>query len=229
MEQAALERQWWADLAQRRCPQARERLLGQYRPWAERLAARIHFRLRHLGIAREDLKQSALVGLLESIERYQPMRGVPFDAFALSRVRGAVFDAVRSLVGGDSDALSPMHRSAERLKSIRSGGRDSADSTAELLEQVAEDILGLGIVALLEEASFDQGGGVIEYVERSQLQRQLLGAIDSLSERSRLLVKAHYFAHVSFKDLARQLDISKGRVSQLHHAALKELRRRLEA
>lgn len=50
-------------------------------------------------------------------------------------------------------------------------------------------------------------------------------ALQRQTERSRLLIHAHYFEHLAFKTLAEQLGVSKGRVSQLHHAALQELRR----
>lgn len=69
--------------------------------------------------------------------------------------------------------------------------------------------------------------GAQEYTERSLMSTRLRAAMRQLPERSRLLIQAHYFEHLPFKTLADRLGVSKGRVSQLHHAALADLKRAL--
>lgn len=44
-----------------------------------------------------------------------------------------------------------------------------------------------------------------------------------------LIVRYHYFHHVGFDEIGAILDISKGRVSQLHRRALTQLRAHLKS
>jgi RNA polymerase sigma factor for flagellar operon FliA len=57
-----------------------------------------------------------------------------------------------------------------------------------------------------------------------QLKRNIVAAIERLPPREKLIVQYHYFHHMAFEELAAQLGVSKGRVSQLHRRALERLR-----
>ncbi|MEW8228613.1 MAG: sigma-70 family RNA polymerase sigma factor, partial [Candidatus Thiodiazotropha endolucinida] len=48
--------------------------------------------------------------------------------------------------------------------------------------------------------------------------------VDNLPERERLIIRSHYFHGMAFDDLANLLEISKGRISQLHKKALRKIR-----
>src|SRR4051795_587109 len=63
---------------------------------------------RHADI--DELVQAGMLGLVEAARRFDPARGVPFEAWASLRIRGAVLDAVRSL-----DAAPRSLRPAARL------------------------------------------------------------------------------------------------------------------
>lgn len=205
---------------------ARDALVARYLPWTVAVADRIHRRVYSLRIPRDDLRQSASVGLMEAIARFDPERGIPFAGYAVARVRGAVFNAVRQF----SDV--PSHVEAaddqqDRLQSIR--GLSVGDELT-LLDQLVDDIVGLGLAFLLEAEASQAEASLCpaqDYTERSLMSRRLRSAMLGLPERSRLLIQAHYFEHLPFKTLASRLGVSKGRVSQLHHAALAELRRSL--
>ena len=74
-------------------------LIERYSGMATRMARRLYL----AGInatSREDLESAGLVGLIDAIDRYQPDRGVPFEAYAALRVRGAVLDELRAATGG---------------------------------------------------------------------------------------------------------------------------------
>lgn len=205
---------------------ASEMLVARYLPWAERLADRIHRRVFAMRIPREDLRQSASVGLLEAIARFDPMRGIPFPGYAVARVRGAVFNEIRHF--NDAPERPGGERlQLERLQSLRRG---PGEAEPGLLDQLVDDIVGLGLAFLLDTEAAQPAGDLCpaqDYAERSLTHRRLRSAMLRLPERSRLLIQAHYFEHLPFKTLATRLGVSKGRVSQLHHAALAELRRAL--
>lgn len=75
---------------------SRENLILHYAPLVKVMAGRVGSRLpRH--VEQSDLVSYGLTGLLGAIERYDPERGVKFKTFALTRIRGAMIDALRSL------------------------------------------------------------------------------------------------------------------------------------
>lgn len=202
---------------------ASEQLAARYRPWAETLADRIHRRVAGLRIPREDLRQSASLGLLEAMSRFDPARGIPFPGYAIARVRGAIFNEVRQFSAGRGEHDAGPAR--ERLQSVRRG---QPVEDASPLDQLVNDIVGLGLAFLLDSEAAEVDAQLCTaqaYTERSLMNSRLRLALQRLPERSRLLIHAHYFEHLAFKTLAEQLGVSKGRVSQLHHAALQDLRR----
>ena len=215
---------WQASQAGQR--RASDSLVARYRPWANSVADRIHRRVAGLQVPREDLRQSAMVGLLEALARFDPGRGIPFEGYAMPRVRGAVFNEVRLCSPGRESADAVAH-TRERLQSVRAYAREEE---GDLLDQVVGDIVALGLAFLLDHQAAQGDASMCaaqEYTERSLMNTRLRMALQRLPERSRLLIEAHYFRHLPFKALAEELGISKGRVSQLHHAALADLRRAL--
>src|SRR6187402_2937244 len=75
---------------------ARERLVVAYSPMVKFVAGRLGAGLpSHVEDA--DLISYGLVGLIGAIERFEPERGIKFETFAMTRIRGAIIDELRSL------------------------------------------------------------------------------------------------------------------------------------
>jgi RNA polymerase sigma-B factor len=81
-DQAAV---WLRDYAKGRDPELRERAILAYLGLADRLAARYRGRPN---TTYDDLRQTARVGLITAVDRFDPDRGVPFAAFAVATVLG---------------------------------------------------------------------------------------------------------------------------------------------
>jgi RNA polymerase sigma factor for flagellar operon FliA len=75
---------------------ARERLVVAYSPMVKFVAGRLGAGLpSHVDDA--DLISYGLLGLIGAIERFEPERGIKFETFAMTRIRGAIIDELRSL------------------------------------------------------------------------------------------------------------------------------------
>ena len=200
-------------------PMARDQLFNRYEHWAASVARTIHLRVRAYHVDRDDFIQNAQIGLLDAMSRYEPDRGIAFPMYAKPRVRGAVFNGLKAILGerptGDS------RRFAQRLEAIPTG--DSVDA----LDEVVSSIVGLGIGYLLDESARLQGvpiDEVSDHVEAAHTARRVQQAVGDLPERLQLVIRSHYFDHVPFQCIATQMGVTKGRVSQLHHTALLRLR-----
>lgn len=199
---------------------ARDRLFLHYVPWATAIARHVHRRVRAYPVDGDDFIQNARIGLLEAMSRFDPTRGIAFRFYAKPRVRGAVFNGLRVIMGGRPPQRDD-NRFAARLDDLQDAGEGSA------FDQVVDTIVGLGIGYLLDEAvhlSSSTSTDGQAYVHAVQTEARLLQAIGRLPERLQLVVRSHYFQYVPFQDLAVRMGVSKGRISQLHRAALLRLR-----
>jgi RNA polymerase sigma factor for flagellar operon FliA len=203
---------------------ARQQLFFRYVPWARLVARDVYRRVRVPQMDWSDYAQNAVIGLLEAMNRFDPSRGIDFTAYARRRVRGAVFNGLRSFLA-DSGTHYGRGRWFDRVSSF-----DPMD-TEDTLGQMISTIAGLGLGFLLDA---DAASQLVEppadaYVlaERHEMDVLLAAAVASLPDREKLVVTLHYDQDMRFVDIAGILGLTKGRVSQLHKSALERIRMRL--
>lgn len=215
MGMEATEQELWRRYRLRQDLEARDFLILRYSPWAKSVAAGVARRIRHSILEWSDHLQNAHVGLLEAMSRYDVERGVDFMAYAKPRVRGAVFNGMRALIKEDFSSNKP-HLTSERLESIQ------ADSSDDLLTGFVDTVLGLSIGHLLEVGyPVDLGSSS---TPGSELVPILHDALLELPVRQREILIAHYLRQVPFQEIAKELGLTKGRISQIHKAALIQIR-----
>jgi RNA polymerase sigma factor FliA len=119
----------------------REALFNLYAHLAKTIAARHYFRRATKRIERADFEQFAFEGLLQAIDRFDPVKGVPFTAFARRRITGNIADGVARMSEFDAQ-LSHRHRmEQERLRSL-TGTSDKNDALSALSELAVSLALG---------------------------------------------------------------------------------------
>jgi RNA polymerase sigma factor for flagellar operon FliA len=75
------------------------------------------------------------------------------------------------------------------------------------------------------EGGADARAGAYETLEWRHMQARLAAAVAALPPREAELLRNHYEHGLSFAQVAELLGLSRGRVSQLHRAALERLRK----
>lgn len=215
----ANEAQLWERWVAERDKAARSALILLHAPWARLVARDIYLRVRPRDIEWGEFAQNATLGLIEATDRYDPDRGVEFRAFARHRVRGAVFNGLRQLW---NQAKATAHSAVlDRTESLDEGDIDP-------LEALVSWTVGVGIGHLLDVASQTEGPlhaqGPYATLERDQISELLRQTIELLPEKERIVLTLHYFQHVPFVEIAEFLELTKGRVSQLHKQGLVRLR-----
>lgn len=210
--------------------QARAELIETHTALAKKIAASMYARRYRDHIEFDEFFQFGLVGLIESVDRYDPDKGASFETFASYRIRGSIINGLGKMTEMRSQSAYRQRLRKDRMTSL-SASDDKAG--ADLFDEMVELTLGLAIGFLLEDtglaASSSENTGDQAYKSNhlAQLRELLIRAIDDLPERESQIVRYHYLQGAQFEVIADLLGVTRGRVSQLHKRALQRLRDRL--
>jgi RNA polymerase sigma factor for flagellar operon FliA len=201
---------------------AQASLVDRYLPFARSVAVGLYRKRIDDTVPFEDYLQYANLGLLEAIERFDVERGLAFTTYATYRIRGAVLNGLETATERH-EQLAYLRR--ERQKRVR----ELAESEVEdPFGRMVELTINLALGFLIEDSDvatdLEDPDSPEELQALDQLKRNIVAAIERLPPREKLIVQYHYFHHMAFVELAAQLGVSKGRVSQLHRRALERLR-----
>lgn len=207
---------------------ARERLIEGHLVYARTLAARMYAgRIDH-DLEFEDYLQFATIGLIESVDRYDPDLGAQFRTFASHRINGAILNGIEN--------MSEKRVQISTRKRIESDRRDSAaaaltGSGLDVFQKLAEVAVSLAMGFFLEQPesyeNLDAHPHVNLYssLEMQQLQKRVQDLVHNLPQKEKMVVKYHYLNQVPFSEIAEIMGLTKGRVSQIHTNALALLRK----
>lgn len=221
--------EWWQQWRRDRHSKARQSLIAHYLGLARSIAASVYKLRIDSSVAFEDYQQYGRIGLMEAVDRYDPERGIPFEAYAARRVRGAILNGL----GHESELLAQRaFRAAQTRDRVRSA-REHSTSQGRL-ERLVGVTLTLAIGAILDgdfDGPVDESmmGNPYAAAELAQLATRVWQLVEALGERERGVLLRHYRDGMEFQDIAVQFGVSKGRISQLHAQALGRIRDVLRA
>lgn len=224
--QKDVEASLWRRLRYENRRACRETIFSRYHELARRIALGEYRRRPAYGLDRSDFEQLAYGGLLEAIDRFDPLRGVPFDAFARRRIRGAISDG---LARSSESAAQYTQRRRLELERLRSINAEGSQAGLDPIVELSDIAIALAIGFIAEGATEQDHGSASSYGSLAwrEMEIDVLREIELLPPNERSVLQQHYLKGVSFKHIAQMLGVSKGRVSQLHRAALTKLRARL--
>ncbi len=189
-------------------------------------------------VEKEDLESYGIFGLIDAIRKFDLKKNVKFESYARIRIRGAIFDNIRTLSWFPRSFMDKVKK-IERLYQEKEQelGRPPTDEemaealgvTVEKFRKMLAEIRGIGLVSLEErewEAKDFKYDPLTISLDES-LREVLKETIDSLPERERYIISLYYFDGLSFKEIAKILGLSESRISQIHTKTLLLLRAKL--
>jgi len=220
-------------------------LVEDYLPLVRHIVFQVAVRFpRH--VEREELARAGALGLVEAAARFNPERGVPFERFAAQRIRGAILDAVRSADWAPRSvrAFSRSVEEAEQQVATRIRRRPTPAELAEELGMNEAEMARLqarahrSVVLALDHVTATEdddavtlGNALVEpnaepdaVLERRELRAFTRDAVSLLPERHRLVVTGYFLEGRTSDELARFLDVTESRISQLRSEALEMLK-----
>jgi RNA polymerase sigma factor FliA len=241
----------WRRYKEQGDPAARERLVVAYSPMVKFVAGRLGAGLpSHVEDA--DLISYGLVGLIGAIERFEPERGIKFETFAMTRIRGSIIDELRSLDWVPRSVRSRA-REIEQAQAKLEHELQRAPTEAELatklnmteteLQSALLEIANSSVyaldelwtvsdssgdqVSLLDTIADDGAADPQEALASNEVKDRLTEAIGSLPEREQLVVALYYYENLTLREIGEVLGVTESRVSQLHTKAVMRLKSHL--
>ena len=210
----------------------RERLVTHYLRFARIMAAKLYAGRHDADAEFADYLQYARLGLLESLDRFEAERGIKFETYAAKRISGAILNGVRASSEVQEQIAARKRIVAERVTTLQGAAPAPADAAA-LFGYLAEMAIGLAVGFALDDtgmyADRDGSGGLYQDntyggVELRQLKEQIKEALARLPGKQRQVIAYHYLQQMAFEEIARLLEVSRGRIAQIHKEALGNLR-----
>ena len=221
--------------------QIRDRLVRMHLPLVEHLARRF----RNRGEPLDDLTQVATIGLIKSVDRFDPQRGVEFSTYATPTIIGEIKRHFR-----DKGWAVRVPRRLQELRlsltaatselSQRNGRSPTVAELAVHLKIGEEEVLeGLesanAYTAVSIEASDGEGGMSVAdtlggddlSLEGVEYRESIKPLLDSLPARERRILMLRFFGNLTQSQIAAELGISQMHVSRLLARTLTQLRERL--
>jgi RNA polymerase sigma factor for flagellar operon FliA len=226
----------------------REEVIHRYIHLVKYVAGRISVNLPP-NVELNDLINDGVVGLIDAIEKYDDERGVKFETYAITRIHGAIIDALRAL-DWVPRAIRQKARELERTQhqlEAELGEQPSDDEVAARmgiskreLEGLQQKVRGTSVLSLEEHLPNERGndiplldtlkgddGDLGSDVEQREIREALVAAVESLSKQERIVIKLYYFEGQTLKEIKQVLEVSESRVSQIHAQAVIHLRQKL--
>lgn len=181
-------------------------------------------------VSSEDLTSAAMVGLLRATRAFDPDQGVPFEAYATRRIRGAILDELRS---ADWASRGVRARARSLQATADQLGVSVMDAAASVGLSRDEAVRVLADVERATVLSFDGFLAAADYgsvpadqttPEDTLLNRERHGylrdAVAALPERLRHVVVGYYLEDRPLEDLGAELGVSASRASHMRAEAL---------
>ncbi|MEA2516606.1 MAG: polymerase sigma factor FliA [Actinomycetota bacterium] len=238
----------WSDYKATGDATSRDSLILNYSPLVKYVAGRVAVGLP-ANIEQADLISYGIFGLIDAIDKYDQSRGIKFETYAISRIRGAIIDELRAIdwvprsVRFKAREVEKAYQSLEnQLKRPPSDAEiaQEMDITIEELNHIYTQLSTVSLVALDELMSVDGGQGdklalvetiedtrtasPMEAFESEEMKHILAEAINRLPEREKIVVTLYYFEGLTLAQIGEVLGVTESRICQMHTKAVLALK-----
>lgn len=225
--------------------ESRDFLVMQYLPLAKYIASKIPSSNSAL-YSYDDILSWAYMGLIDAIGKFDHEKGVKFETYAISRIRGEISDNLLKL----SSSYYPrkkaiIDKNYEKLYHRFDRPPDDHEMAEELGMDVDKYRNMLSDISPVYIISFDEMIDIEGYfpairekivakedftsiIEIKERKEAIARAIQSLPEKERQIIILYDYEDLTMKEIAEILNLAESRISQLHTSALLKLKKELK-
>lgn len=193
----------------------------------------------------EDIINEGVIAIMKSIDRYDPERDNKFETFISRRIRGMIIDLVRKndwmprdfrkQVKAVEDVQASLNRSLGRQPSdeetAQAMGMDIRKFKKLQRMSVMMNVLSLDMITddegerqSLQLSNSDADSQPEKAFLKVESRQVLAEAVNSLKEKEKMVISLYYVEELNMGQIARILNVSEPRISQIHSSAIRKLK-----
>ncbi len=244
------EEELWRAYRKSKDPHIRDFFIKQYAPLVKYVAGKVAIGMPQ-NVEFEDLVGYGVFGLFDAIDKFDPDKHVKFKTYAVTRIRGSIFDELRSIdwvprsvrqkTREVEDTISHLEGQLGRAASdneIAKAMNISTDDYQDLMLKISgtsimsiHDIWYTGEdndkISIAESIESPSSLNPDTIVEKNEIKRVIIEAINELPEKEKKVLVLYYYEDLTLKEIGEVLEVTESRVSQLHTKAILRLRAKL--
>ncbi|MFD0824945.1 sigma-70 family RNA polymerase sigma factor [Neobacillus sp. M.A.Huq-85] len=231
-----------------------ENLVKQYMYLVEQMANRMSQSIPQRIIPKEDLIGLGYIGLIEAINKFDYSKGYQFETYGLWRIKGAMLDGIRQMdwvPRGVREKAKKLNLALRHLEQtlMKSPSEEELSKYLDIsIEEVDQVMAALSLSTLIslnepvnafedegkQQSRLDQLSDENSISQERQMQmgefkKLMAECIDKMPENERLVITLLYYEGLTQIEIADIMNLTKGRISQIHSRAILRLRQSFEA
>jgi RNA polymerase sigma factor for flagellar operon FliA len=244
------EEELWKVYKHMKDPKIRDFFIKQYAPLVKYVAGKIAIGMPQ-NVEFDDLVGFGVFGLFDAIEKFDPDKHVKFKTYAVTRIRGAIFDELRAIDWVPRSVRQKTREVEETVRLLEAQlGRVATDEEIAkamnmniadfqdlILKISSTSILSLNDVwnsgdesdkiTIVDSIESPSSLNPDTIVEKEEVKRVIVEAINELPEKEKKVLVLYYYEDLTLKEIGEVLGVTESRVSQLHTKAVLRLRTKL--
>lgn len=236
----------WQEYTKKRTPELQEKIIIEYVGLVKLVAGRLSMYLGY-NVEYDDLVGYGTFGLIDAIDKFDYGKGYKFETYASLRIRGAILDQIRKMdwiprsvrqkqrkidmayqsleikygrVANDEEVAKELDISVDELEHWQNQTKiTNLISFEEYVEQGSESKVDQSLTSTYNQPE--------RIVERQELKELLIRTLDTLTEKEKRVIILYYYEELTLKEIAKVLEVSESRISQLHTKALQKMKLKL--
>lgn len=244
------EEELWEEYRKTSDPKIREQFVKQYAPLVKYVAGKVMAGMPQ-NIEFEDLVSYGTFGLLDAIEKFDTTRDIKFKTYAITRIRGAIYDELRSMdwvprsirqkAKEIESAIVKLEtkfgRAPQEDEIAKEMGIDADEFHQTLMKLSATSLVSINEpvflnddsdkVSIIETIESPDSLKPDQIIEKEEVKGIIVKAIEDLPEKEKKVLILYYYEDLTLKEIGEVLNVTESRVSQLHTKAIFRLRAKL--
>lgn len=235
----------WIEYVENKDKEIKKILIENYITLVKIIAGRM-YNFYGSKIEYDDLLGYGILGLIDSIDKFDITKNIKFETYAQIRIKGAIIDNIRKL---DWIPRSLRKKSKDVQNAIfllenklgRSPNNNEISEQLEIplneLELLLSDISTFNVSSLEEflvtggDSSLDikEDRNTPEDVfEKKEIKELLAYSINTLSKNEKMVISLYYYDEFTYKEIGNIMELSESRISQIHSKSILKIRNILE-
>ncbi len=216
---------------------SRQEIILNFMPTIRYWAKHYHYQY-HQVLEFEDLVMVGVIGLIDALNKYKVEKKNQFKTYAEFRIRGEIIDELRKQdwMTRSERRKQKKYQKAKNYLTEELGRSPTSNEMTNVLPFKTKDMVrmeqyesGDTIKQYIEGETLEKTGLLNSELENYTLRKTLGVVMDELPKTMRLIVTLKYFEDLNFHDISQVVNLSEGRICQLHAEALEMLKKYLEA